>query len=209
MTIQIPLGPRPAAASTTAVSVNLSASVGGALTKLQSEDLRAAAAAVAIADPGGGLATAKQARDDLSQIVKPGPTASEVQKVLGAIQAERETPSGATPPAAVTTVAVAAGANPRFVAAALAVAQTDATALSNTLLWVGSLDAGLLERASLAATRVNSLSFIPDQLTRLQQVENTVGTLNTAVGTLNTQVGQIDTRVKTLEGKAASKEGKP
>jgi hypothetical protein len=194
MTIQIPLGPRPAAASSTAVSVNLSASVGGALTKLQSEDLRAAAAAVAMADPGGGLATAKQARDDLSKIVKPGFTASEVQKVLNAVQAERETPSGATPPAAVTAVAAAAGANPRFAAAALAVVQTDTAALSNALLWVASLDAGVLDRASLAATRITALSIIPDQLTRLQQVEN-------SVGTLNTKVDKIDTRVKYLEGK--------
>jgi hypothetical protein len=225
MTIQLPLGPRSgtSTAAGTGVSVNLSASASGFLPKLQSDVLRAAAAAVAAADPGGGLEKAKLARDDLSKVVKPVPDRAEVQKVLVAIEAELEHPSGAKPDDVAAAAAAAAGANPRLVAAALTVVSTDTGARDNTLSWVAGLDGALLGRAALAASRQQSLDFIPDQLTRLEQVENTIGSLTTDVGSLKTdtgslkthvaglttQVGQIDKRVVVLEGNPSYKQGKP
>jgi len=191
------------------VSVSVSAGVSGSLPKPQSDVLRAAAAAVAVADPGGGLEKAKLAREDLSKVVKSVPNPTEVQKGLVAIEAERENPSQANPTDVVASTAAAAGANPRFVAAALAVVETDTAARDNTLNWVAGLDGPLLERAALAATRQKFLAFIPDQLTRLQHVEHTVGSLNSQFAGLNTQVGQIDKRVATLEGGPPYKPGKP
>ena len=185
MSITIPLGV--AAPGGTAVSAPALSFATGSSKQVV---VRAVAAAVALKDPGTCLDKTKLAKDSPGQVINPALVdATQLRKILSAIDTARENPSDAKPSADIQAASRAAGADPRLAAAAFTVVNTDAVALTNGINWVAALDPTLLEKTARAAASETLLEQIPDQLTRLSRLEERVDGLELRVTALETAAG--------------------
>jgi hypothetical protein len=192
--ITIPLGVPASSAATGSTGLALSLGASSAKQGV----VTAAAAAVALKDPGTSLEKAKLARDDPGEVIDPALiNDTHLRKIISAVEAARENPSDAKLSNDIVVAARAAGADPRLSAAAFAVVNTDSDALTHGINWVAALDGPLLERTARAAARETLLGRVPDQLTRLSRLEERMDAL---------EQQQLKQRIETLEKKVAALE---
>lgn len=149
-------------------------STGTALHRRAAEQLRAAAAAVAVTHPKQALKLVKDAREKPDEVILDD-NGDPLKKLLTAISDVQDDRSKAPKPDELElTVARAVGADSVHVAAATATIDKenpDDPVSTSGRHWVVSLDVNLLERAVRAAVRARALRHVPDQSTRLSRLE--------------------------------------
>jgi hypothetical protein len=170
--------------------------------------LRAIAAACSLSKTASALGLAELAKEEPEKVVEPNIDEEKLRSLVEPVSRLLDDRSGAPgPDQSHRFVAAAIGADAVLVAKAHEIAENDPSACDQGLLWVAQINAGLLDPAARAAAMVKGFTMIPDQLSRLEELDSKVQTIEGEVQTIEGEVQTIYAQVQTIESTAQTIEG--